>query len=73
MYYFQQFADGEMPEYEDAIRVTEDKPVRERWKEYYKQLCVQNPDQMELKQRSEEKWGSNLTQTLKKCTTGLTN
>ena len=35
------------------IVFAEDKPVRECWKEYYKQLCVQNPDQMEIKQRSE--------------------
>jgi hypothetical protein len=35
------------------IVFAEDKPVREHWKEYYKQLCVQNPDQMEIKQRSE--------------------
>ena len=33
--------------------LAEDKPVRERWKEYYKQLCIHNPDQMQIKQRSE--------------------
>lgn len=32
---------------------SEDKSVRERWKEYYKLLCIQNPDQMQIKQRSE--------------------
>ena len=35
------------------IVFAEDKSVRERWKEYYKQLCVQNPDQMEIKQRTD--------------------
>ena len=39
------------------IVFAEDKPVREHWKEYYKQLCVQNPDQMEIKQR----WQQHLT------------
>ena len=35
------------------IVFAEDTSVRERWKEYYKQLCVQNPDQMEIKQRTD--------------------
>lgn len=35
------------------IVFAEDKSVRERWKEYYKQLCVQNPDQMQIKQRTD--------------------
>ena len=35
------------------IVFAEDKSVRECWKEYYKRLCVQNPDQMEINQRSE--------------------
>ncbi|MBR0040821.1 MAG: hypothetical protein IJP64_05525 [Oscillospiraceae bacterium] len=35
------------------IVFAEDKTVRDRWKEYYKQLCVQNPDQMQIKQRTE--------------------
>ena len=30
-----------------------DKAVRDAWKEYYKYLCIQEPDPMELKQRSE--------------------
>lgn len=30
-----------------------DSAVRDAWKEYYKCLCVQEPDPMELKQRSE--------------------
>lgn len=30
-----------------------DKPVRDAWKEYYKCLCIQEPNSMELKQRSE--------------------
>ena len=30
-----------------------DNAVRDRWKEYYKLLCIQKPDQMELKQRSD--------------------
>ncbi len=30
-----------------------DKTVREKWKEYYKMLCIQAPDQMELKQRAD--------------------
>ena len=30
-----------------------DKAVRDAWKEYYKCLCIQEPNPMELKQRSE--------------------
>ena len=30
-----------------------DKAVRDAWKEYYKCLCIQEPNQMELKQSSE--------------------
>ena len=30
-----------------------DKTVRNSWKDYYKQLCIQEPNSMELKQRSD--------------------
>lgn len=30
-----------------------DNQVRDRWKEYYKYLCVQNPDHMQRKQQSD--------------------
>lgn len=35
------------------IVFAEDKNVRDQWKAYYNYLCIQKPDQMELKQRSE--------------------
>lgn len=35
------------------IVFSNDKAVRDAWKEYYKCLCIQEPDSMELKQRSE--------------------
>lgn len=43
-----------------------DKAVRDAWKEYYKCLCIQEPNPMELKQRSEAlyKLLENMTPTL---------
>lgn len=35
------------------IVFSDDKPVRDSWKEYYRLLCIQEPNLMELKQRSE--------------------
>lgn len=35
------------------IVFSNDKSVRDAWKEYYKYLCIQEPNQMELKQRSD--------------------
>ena len=35
------------------IVFAEDKPVKDCWKEYYRLLCIQQPDQMEMKQRSD--------------------
>ena len=35
------------------IVFAKDKDVRDAWKEYYKYLCIQEPNAMELKQRSE--------------------
>ncbi len=35
------------------IVFSNDKTVREKWKEYYKYLCIQEPDLIQLKQRSD--------------------
>lgn len=35
------------------IVFAKDNAVRDCWKEYYRLLCIQEPDQMELKQRSD--------------------
>ena len=35
------------------IVFSDDKPVRDSWKEYYRLLCIQEPNLMELKQRNE--------------------
>ena len=35
------------------IVFSDDKAVRDSWKEYYRLLCIQEPDMMELKQRND--------------------
>lgn len=35
------------------IVFSDDKPVRDSWKEYYRLLCIQEPNLIELKQRNE--------------------